>query len=170
MTDCPYIATMGSFTEGETIPSCHRFSEIQSLIFVWGTMLQFLCWSVPSIPLQSGTVNFRWLFRQDIWKVQHLKSTMWCYSLWKLVRSQPSVPIHMQSVSGDDKCGGVIICVKWSEVKSLSRVRLFATPWTVAHQAPWSVGFPRHEYWSVLPFPSPGDLPDPGIEPRSPAL
>ena len=57
-----------------------------------------------------------------------------------------------------------------SEVKSLSRVRLFATPWTVAHQAPLSMGFSRQEYWSGFPFPSPGDLPDPGIEPRSPAL
>ena len=60
--------------------------------------------------------------------------------------------------------------VKKSEEKSLSRVRFFATPWTVAHQAPRSMGFSRHEYWSGLPFPSPGDLPDSGIEPRSPAL
>ena len=55
-------------------------------------------------------------------------------------------------------------------VKSLSRVRLFATPWTVAHQALPSTGFSRQEYWSGLPFPSPGDLPDPGIEPKSPTL
>ena len=53
-------------------------------------------------------------------------------------------------------------------VESLSRVRLFATPWTVAHQAPLSMGFSRQEYWSGLPFPSPGDLPSPGIELRSP--
>ena len=46
----------------------------------------------------------------------------------------------------------------------------FATPWTLAHQAPLSMGFPRQEYWSELPFPSPGDLPDPGIEPESSAL
>ena len=45
-----------------------------------------------------------------------------------------------------------------------------ATPWTVARQVPLSMGFSRQEYWSRLPFPSPGDLPDPGIEPRSPAL
>ena len=51
-----------------------------------------------------------------------------------------------------------------------SRVRLFAIPWTVAYQAPLSMGFSRQEYWSGLPFPSPGDLPDPGIEPGSPAL
>ena len=59
---------------------------------------------------------------------------------------------------------------KSSEVKSLSHVRLFATPWTVAHQVPPPMGFSRQEYWSGLPFPSPGDLPDPGIESRSPAL
>ena len=45
-----------------------------------------------------------------------------------------------------------------------------ATPWAVAYQGPLSMGFFRQEYWSGLPFPSPGDLPDPGIEPRSPAL
>ena len=56
------------------------------------------------------------------------------------------------------------------KVKALSRVRVFVTPWTVAHQAPLSMEFSRQEYWSGLPFPSPGDLPDSGIEPRSPAL
>ena len=89
-------------------------------------------------------------------------------------------------------------CVVWSEVRSLSHVQLFATPWTVAYQAPpsmgfsrqecWSglpfpspgdllayqappsMGFSRQECWSGLPFPSPGDLLDPEIEPRSPAL
>ena len=55
-------------------------------------------------------------------------------------------------------------------LKLLSHVRLFATPWTVAYQAPPSMGFSRQEYWSGLPFPSPGDLPNPGIEPRSPAF
>ena len=57
-----------------------------------------------------------------------------------------------------------------SEAKSLSRVRLFVTPWTVAYQAPLSMGFSRQEYWSGLPFPSPGDLPNPGIEPGFPTL
>ena len=49
--------------------------------------------------------------------------------------------------------------------RSLTYVRLFATPWTVAHRAPLSTEFSRQEYWSGLPFPTPGDLPDPGIEP-----
>ena len=57
-----------------------------------------------------------------------------------------------------------------SEVKSLSRVCLFAILWTVAYQAPPSMGFSRQEYWIGLPVPSPGDLPDPGIEPGSLAL
>ena len=56
------------------------------------------------------------------------------------------------------------------KVKSLSRVRLFATTWTIAYEAPPSMGFSRQEYWSGSPFPSPGDLPNPGIEPGSPAL
>ena len=55
-------------------------------------------------------------------------------------------------------------------MKSLSRVQLFATPWTVAYQTPPSMGFSKQEYWGGLPFLSPGDLPDPGIEPGSPAF
>ena len=55
-------------------------------------------------------------------------------------------------------------------MKLLSLVWLFATPWTVACQTPLSMGFSRQEYWNGLPLPSPGDLPDPGIEPGSPAL
>ena len=56
------------------------------------------------------------------------------------------------------------------KVKSLSRVRLCVTLWTVAYQTPPSMGFSRQEYWSGLPFPSPGDLPEPGIETKSPEL
>ena len=65
-------------------------------------------------------------------------------------------------------CFWILVPSDW--VKSLSRVRLFATPWTVAYQAPPSMGFSRQEYWSGLPFPSPGDLPNLGIKPGSPAL
>ena len=54
--------------------------------------------------------------------------------------------------------------------QSLNHVWYFVTPWTVACQAPLSMGFPREKYWSGLPFPSPGDLPDPGTKPTSPSL
>ena len=56
----------------------------------------------------------------------------------------------------------------WSEVTLLSHVWLFVTPWTVAYQVPPSIGFSRQKYWSGLPFPSPGELPNPGIEPGLP--
>ena len=58
----------------------------------------------------------------------------------------------------------------WNWKWSRSVVSDSATPWTVAHQAPLSMGFSRQEYWSGLPFPSPADLPDPGIEPGTPAF
>ena len=79
------------------------------------------------------------------------------YLLWKHWRHG----LHLRSFQ---------VCTKSKKVKSLSRVWLFMTPWTVAYQAPQSTEFSRQEYWSGLPFPSPGDLPNPGIEPGSPAL
>ena len=63
----------------------------------------------------------------------------------------------------------IFLCI-YVHTQSLSHVQLFVTPWTIAHQAPLSMGFPRQEYWRGLPFPSPGDLPNPGSEPSSPAL
>ena len=63
----------------------------------------------------------------------------------------------------------IIVYIHFSSVQWLSHVRLFATLWIVAYRAPLSMGFHRQEYWSGLPFPSPGDLPDPGMESTSPA-
>ena len=60
-----------------------------------------------------------------------------------------------------------IKCLAQCVLSHFSRVRLFAIPWTVARQAPLSMEFSRQEYWSELPFPSPGDFPNPGIEPKS---
>ena len=77
-----------------------------------------------------------------------------------VVRTAGSVPLSLKNEG----------FMRGKKVKLLSHVRLFGTLWTVAYQAPPSVGFSRQEYWSGLPFPSPGDLPSPGIEPRSPVL
>ena len=63
-------------------------------------------------------------------------------------------------------CVCVCVCVC---TQSLSHIWVFATPWTVASQAPLSMGFSRQKYWSRLPFPPPGDLPNPEVKPRSPA-
>ena len=73
-------------------------------------------------------------------------------------------PLHHASIFIGQVCH--IVSLRIVKVKSLSHVRLFATPWTVAYQAPPSMGFSRQKYSSGLPFPSPGDLPDPGIKPE----
>ena len=69
-----------------------------------------------------------------------------------------------------EMCPSVQIHSLCAHAQLLSHVQLFVTPWTIAHQAPLSMEFPRQEYWSGLPFPTPRDLPDPGIEPAFPAL
>ena len=89
--------------------------------------------------------------------------------------------LYLKQITNKDVCiaHGTLLNVMWQprwegslgeNVKSFSRVLLFATLWTVAYQAPLSTGFSRQESWSGLPFPSPGDFPDSGIEPESPAL
>ena len=81
------------------------------------------------------------------------------------------IPAELLDVLKDDAVKVLfIVNLNTVKVKSLSRVQLFVTPWTVAYQAAPSMGFSRQEYWSGLLFPSPGDLPDPGIEPGSPAF
>ena len=88
----------------------------------------------------------------------------------------PSIGSHRVRHDWSDLAAAATVSVELSmirlkvKVKSLSRVRLFATPWTVVYQAPPSMGFSRQECWIGLPLPSPGDLPHPGIEPGSPAL
>ena len=78
-----------------------------------------------------------------------------------ITKSQSS--LKLMSIKSVMPSSHLILC--------LSHVQLFATPWTVARQAPLSLEFSRQEYWSSrLPFPTPGDLPDPGIKPSSPAL
>ena len=71
-------------------------------------------------------------------------------------RSTPGLPVHHH--------------LQESESEVAQSCPTLCDPWTVAHQAPPSMGFSRQEYWSGLPFPSPGDLPNPGIKPRSPTL
>ena len=91
----------------------------------------------------------------------------------------PGTFLHQNSVwlwegetSHDTPYTGWLYQMMWKEKKAkwLSHVWLFATPWTIAYHASPSMGFSRQEYWSGLPFPSPGDLPNPGIKPGSLAL
>ena len=86
--------------------------------------------------------------------------------------TEATSPVSPASQAGSlpaESLGKPIVCLGGGGLASKLCPTL-ATPWPVAHQAPLSMGFSRHEYWSGLPCPSPRDLPDPGIEPRSPAL
>ena len=94
-------------------------------------------------------------------RIEGAKGERWCYKNW--VRA---VATGEGCLSGN--CGSCKrLCMR---AKFLSCVQLFETPWTVALQAPLSMGFPRQEYWRGLPCRPPGDLPNSGIEPASPAL
>ena len=85
-----------------------------------------------------------------------------------MFKKQTDSNVHFKSMFSFSKTGADE--KERKKVKSLSHVRFLVTPWTVAYQAPPSMEFSRQEYCSGLPFPSPGDLTDPGIEPGSPAL
>ena len=98
------------------------------------------------------------LFSQSFWTCLSVKRSY--YTSW----GQDFLESREEAGGGKESFLCVYVCAQ-----SLSRVRFFETLWTVAHQAPLSMGFSRQEYWSELPFPSPGDLPHPGIEPKSPA-
>ena len=100
--------------------------------------------------LKDDTVKVLQSICQQIWKTHQ------CPQNWKR-----SVLIPVPKKGNAKEC---------SKLKLLSYVQLFKTSWTVAYQASLSMGFSRQEYQSGLPFPSPEDLPDPGIEPRSPTL
>ena len=130
-------------------PSIRVFSNELALRIRWPKYWSFSC-SLSNDYL--GLISFRidWfdffaihgILKRLLWHHSLKASVLWCWAFFMVQLS------HLY-----------MVVVKW-----LSRVWLFATSWTS------SMGFSRQEYWSGLPFPSPGDLPDPGIEPGSPAL
>ena len=97
-----------------------------------------------------------------------------CWSLivnshW-LILTQGNLGAYIKEAFLQEEFVFVFGKIQWILPVNFSHVWLFATPWTLAHQAPLSLEFSRQEYWSGLPFPSPEDLPDPGIEPGAPVL
>ena len=118
-----------------------------------------------------------WILGSDVMLTSFLG---WCVEdrLWGRAGEQKQCSLETVAITqgrqaddlnhgGSSGSGEKRLCVC---AESFSHVRLFATPWTAACQAPLSMGFSRQEYWSGLPCPPPGDLPNPGIEPRSPTL
>ena len=143
-------------------------SPPSSEVFTRHTRSQGAVWgrqSAPALPEANG---------QDLCKCVYIH-TLEHLSLYKSVLQKLSRCLHTGSYVNICK-REMTKCTLYgyesvkAKAKSLSRVRLFVTPWTVAYQAPLSMGFSRQDYWSGLPFPSPGDLPDPGTEPRFPTL
>ena len=107
-----------------------------------------------------------------------VKNNIRCYFLihTTVISEIPSTSLIEITQTPSTLCPSSLLSCSSSEsrvnvnVKSLSHVCVFVTPWTVAYQAPLHMGFSRQEYWSGLSFPSPGDLPYPGIDPGSPTL
>ena len=127
-------------------PSIRVFSNESTLCMRWPKYWSF-SFSISSCNKRPGFISFR----------------VDCLYFLAVQRTFKSLLQHHSSKASVLQCSTESL-----KVNLLSCVRLVTTPWTVAHQAPPSMGFSRQEYWSGLPFPSPGDLPDPGIEPRSP--
>ena len=104
------------------------------------------------------------VYKKGIWCNQSLQKYMACC----LLKKRKSPKLLYPSI--------LVLCSEMScntlkvKVKLFSHIQLFVTSWTIAYQAPLSMGFSRQEYWSGLPLPSPRNLPDPGIEPGSPTL
>ena len=106
----------------------------------------------------------------ELFQIQKDDAVKVLHSLWQRIwKTQPWPQDRKRQFSFQSQRREMPKNVQKS-VKSLSRVQLFATPWTVAYQVPPSMGFSRQEYWSGWPFPSPGDLPYTGIKPGSPTL
>ena len=141
----------------------YSLTSIQALLFTPSSMLPSTYWSSihphlhPSWNLQTFTKGLPW---QDLSSLMEIKVNL--YVPFSQRDHSPTETItSLQAITRYCHCP--IVCM-------LGHVRLFMTPWTIAHQAPQSMGFPKQEYWSGLPFPPPRYLPDPGIEPESPAL
>ena len=152
------VKMMGAYAETMPPDACSA-SQRSGAHLVPGTALRAGPWASPyRCPLKLGclrTSQTAGLRRAGKSEADPFRFSARCMlqrsTLHK--RGRPALP----SSEGD-----VCMCAK-----SLNCVRLFVTPWTVALQAPLSVGFSRQEYWSGLPFLTPGDLPDPGFEPES---
>ena len=115
----------------------------------------------------SQVLSTVWYMELGCFKVLEVfdvvKSAQWALSPVAMWSSKVTLAVVVFCQSSPSLLG---VCM----LSRFSHVRLFETPWTVAHQAPLSMGCSRQEYWSGLPFPSPGDLSNPGIEPGPPAL
>ena len=136
---------------------------------VWGTAFSISCWA-PHCCLCAS--SFRWACRKLCTGWQ---DAYWKKKCWVMMPSDASLNLKKDIVLGS-VIFNIFMCnldknrKRWWLLGHQVMFSIFATPWTVVHQAPLSMEFSRQEFWSGLPFPSPGDCPNPGIKPKSPAL
>ena len=139
------------------------------LIILMGvtTSKLFTCWS--GTQSLSVLLFFSFLSKHMLNKKDAQLESCKLSFIWGKMRTAPWEAASQIALRDCSKAAvGESQYIKFGEKWKWSRIWLFATPWTVAFQASPSMGFSRQEYWSGLPFPSPGDLPDPGIEPSLP--
>ena len=149
-----------------SLPGSSVHGTFQARILEWVAILQ-------EIFLAQGLNPGLLHWRQNLHHWQHLGSPRRPLCSFRAVSWRRHLDFKAESLKGQSKCLSSEP-MRCSEImssnlctQSLSHVQLFATPWTVAHQAPLSMRFPTQEHWSGLPFPPPGDLPDPGSKPTS---
>ena len=146
----------------------------QITTMVWSDYLKYeVKWAIGSITMNKASggdgipAELIQILKDDAFKVLHSI----CQQIWETQQWPQDweryvfIPILKKgNVKQCSNCSTIVLISHAGKVKvkSLSHVQLFATPWTVAYQAPLSMGFSRQEYWSGLSFPSLGDLPDPG--------
>ena len=135
-----------------------------------------LAWKIPWME-EHGRLQS--MGSQRVWHDWTTSLSLFTFMHWR--RKWKPTPVFLPGKPRDRGAWWAAVygvAQSWTQLKRLSssgsssssHVWLFVTPWTEAYQASLSMGFSRQEYWSGLPFPSPEDLPNPGIEPRSPAL
>ena len=159
----------------------HYKARVIKTVWLWWRSRQLDQWNrIESPDLDLYKYNLL-VFVKEAKTVQWSKDSLfnkWCWDNWiSMCKKKKNLDTDFTSFTkinwkGIRDLNGKHKSIKLLQdrVKLLSHVRLFVTPWTVAYQAPPSMGFSRQQYWSGLPFPSPGDLPNPGIEPGSPTL
>ena len=162
---CP---TLCDPTDDSTpVSSVHGILQARILEWVTLSFSRGSCWPRVQILVSCTTGRFFtvWATKEALYIHIHIYICVHIYTIYTHIY----MCVHIYTLYTY-----IYVCIyvyiyelKWSP---LSRVWLLATLWTVAYQAPLSMRFSRQKYWSGLPFPSPGDLPEPGIEPRSPAL
>ena len=130
-------------------------------------------WCGQCLFFQASLSRHRYV-SEPIWDFPLASWTLLSDFMWKVMLIEIFSKFGFFEMKANRYSSVLVISIYWPVLEdrahpaqSLSHVQLFATPWTIACQAPLSLGFSRQEYWSGLPFPSPGDLPDPGIEPES---